>query len=248
MDAIKGQGMLWVTSRISKESQDVLDEPTFLKWYDEDHIAEVSTTSGIRDAFRYVDVEKDSAPASKPFLAFYPMPDLAFTQGEEFRKIRVKSDMLPGSGIIYDMADMDVSYLGLVGKTNGENRQGPADYLLVSAIEPAEGASDDEVNGFYDKQLETVSKSPNYLRSLRFKLLYTRTNAQSRALKGLDTTDEPNPEPPTWQVVHEFTRKPDDETRKVLLGTQDSFLQRAKQNEVRVYQLAKVHGGGRFFE
>jgi hypothetical protein len=122
---IKGPGMLWVTSRISKESESILDEPTFLKWYDEDHIAEIVSTEGIKDAFRYVDVEKGSScPPSKPFLAIYPMPDLAFTQGQAFKNIRVKSEILPASGIIYDMADMDVSYLGLVGKTEGEEKKG----------------------------------------------------------------------------------------------------------------------------
>jgi hypothetical protein len=52
------------------------------------------------------------------------MPDLAFTQGPEFKSVRVKSDILPGSGIIYDMADMDVSYLGLVGKTESKDKKG----------------------------------------------------------------------------------------------------------------------------
>ena len=123
-EAIKGPGMLWVTSRIAKSAQDILDEETFLKWYDEDHIAEIVETDGIKDAFRYIDVEKGSPSIPKPFLAFYPMPDLAFTQGPGFRNIRVKSDLLPGSGIIYDLADIDVSYIGLLGKTEAKAKTG----------------------------------------------------------------------------------------------------------------------------
>jgi hypothetical protein len=123
-EAIKGPGMLWVTSRISKSAQDILDEETFLKWYDDDHIAEIVETDGIKDAFRYVDVEKGSPSVPKPFLAFYPMPDLAFTQGPGFKNIRVKSDILPGSGIVYDLADIDVSYIGLVGKTEAKAKTG----------------------------------------------------------------------------------------------------------------------------
>jgi hypothetical protein len=123
-EVIKGPGMLWVTSRISKETQSILDESTFLKWYDEDHIAEIVATDGIKDAFRYIDMEKGSPSAPKPVLAFYPMPDLAFTQGQAFKNIKVKSDILPASGIIYDLADLDVSYLGLVGKTEAKTKNG----------------------------------------------------------------------------------------------------------------------------
>ena len=125
-ETIQGPGMLWVTSRIAASSKDILDEQTFLRWYDDDHIAEIVQCSGTKDAFRYVHVDKTSAlgseAARKPFLAFYPMPDLRFTQGEEFKQIRVRSDILPGSGIIYDLADIDVHYLGLVAKSEGHGK------------------------------------------------------------------------------------------------------------------------------
>jgi hypothetical protein len=88
-----------------------MSEEVYMKWYDEDHIAEIMETSGIHSAFRYIDAVRKE---DKPYLAFYPMPDLAFTQGDEFRKIRVKSDLLPGSGICYDLAAIDVRYYGLV--------------------------------------------------------------------------------------------------------------------------------------
>jgi hypothetical protein len=116
---IEGPGMLYVTSRISRK--DILSEEVYMKWYDEDHIAEIMETSGIKSAFRYIDTDKS---ASKPYLAFYPMPEIAFTQGPEFKKIRVKSDILPGSGICYDLADIDVRYYGHTatdGKRQGEN-------------------------------------------------------------------------------------------------------------------------------
>lgn len=129
-EEIKGPGMLWVTSRIAASSKDLLDEKTYLRWYDDDHIAEIVRCSGIEDGFRYVHVDKTSSigsgAAGKPFLAFYPMPDLRFTQGDEFKHIRVRSDILPGSGIIYDLADIDVSYLGLVGKSESLGKNGRA--------------------------------------------------------------------------------------------------------------------------
>jgi hypothetical protein len=132
--AIQGPGMLWVRSRIAPESKDILDEHTFVKWYDEEHIPEVVSTSGIKAGFRYVDVRKTSpcgGPAnSKPFLAFYSMSDLAFTQGEEFERISIKSDSLPGSGIVYDIADFDVSYMGFLDTT--ESSKGMYLHLLFS--------------------------------------------------------------------------------------------------------------------
>ncbi|KAF2264730.1 hypothetical protein CC78DRAFT_516192 [Lojkania enalia] len=250
--SIKGPGMLWVTSRIASSSKDILDEETFMKWYDEDHITEIIATSGINDAFRYIDAEKDSPNVLKPFLAFYPMPDLAFTLGQEFKNIKVKSDILPGTRIIYDMADLDVLYYGLIRKTEARRNKGikrqTAPYILVSAIKPANGTPDSQVTRFYDQQSAIVSEMPNYIRTLCFKLLYARTNAQSRALKGLPTTDEPAPEPPTWQAVYEFSAEPSSETKATLKDDRSEVLKKAKQNELHVYRLAKVHGGGKFFE
>ena len=118
---IKGPGMLWVVGNINKSPTNPLNEDAFLKWYDEDHIDEIITTSGIHNAFRCLHVDKASPfgtkDCPKPYLAFYPMEDLAFTQGDEFRGIKVKSDLLPGTGIVYDMADMDVGYYGLMSQS-----------------------------------------------------------------------------------------------------------------------------------
>jgi hypothetical protein len=51
-ESIQGPGLLYVRSRISPTSKDILDEETFLRWYDDEHIAEVVNTSGIRTGFR----------------------------------------------------------------------------------------------------------------------------------------------------------------------------------------------------
>ncbi|KNG46632.1 hypothetical protein TW65_06636 [Stemphylium lycopersici] len=122
LEAIHGPGILFVRSRISPSSKSILDEPTFLNWYDEEHIPEVTSTSSIKNGFRYVDINKTSttgdAQNPKPYLACYPMPDLAFTLRDEFKKINFRSSTLPGSGIIYDLVDMDVSYLGFLGATS----------------------------------------------------------------------------------------------------------------------------------
>src|ERR1700712_624086 len=108
-------------------------------------------TSGINDAYRYVDNNEN---ASKPYLAFYPMPDLAFTQGDEFRKIRVKSDLLPGTQICYDLADIDVRYYGLTDKVG--SREGVASTLFVTAIEPGAGSSDAAVEKWFKGDVSTM--------------------------------------------------------------------------------------------
>lgn len=90
---------------------DILDEKTYLKWYEEDHIAEIMQTSSIKSALRYKSLDPS---VDKPYLVTYPMEDIAFTQSDEFKKIRVHSDILPNGGPIYDLADIDVRYYGLI--------------------------------------------------------------------------------------------------------------------------------------
>ena len=106
---IQGRGILYVISKIA--ATDLLDEPTYLKWYYNDHIAEIVETSGVNSALFLKHV--DPLP-EKPYLAMYPMDELAFTLGDEFKKIRVHSDILPNGGPIYDLADIDVRYYSLV--------------------------------------------------------------------------------------------------------------------------------------
>jgi hypothetical protein len=105
--AIKGPGLLYVNSKLASN---LLDEETYLKWYSEDHIPEVIATSGIDSALRFKDIDSS---ADKPNLVLYPMKDIAFTQGEEFKKIKVHSDILPEGKPIYDLAELDVRYYGL---------------------------------------------------------------------------------------------------------------------------------------
>jgi hypothetical protein len=95
-----------------------------------------------------------------------------------------------------------------------------------------------------------ITKIPGYQRTTYYKLLYARTNAQSRALKGLPTTDEAPPEPPTLQAIHEFDRIVKIEELKEMKETPEAkkILDNAKQVEVVVYAWAKTHGDGKFFD
>jgi hypothetical protein len=180
--AVSGKGLLYVTSRIQRT--DVLDEETYFKWYDEDHIDEIVHTSGMKSAFRYRDVDFDekSRKQEKVFLAFYPMDDLAFTQGDEFRSIRVKSDILPDTGIIYDLADLDVRYLGLVEKTKPKiQRKSSAPCIVVFGVEPGPDSSDAEVEKWFR---EEVSRIPPLFRILlSFRSIFLR-QPYSKATSG----------------------------------------------------------------
>lgn len=112
---LSGKGILYVQSRISRP--DIVDEDTYFRWYDDDHIAEILTTGGIDSARRHFHVDRDKTDGTAPqmpFLALYPMDDLAFLLSDRFRKIRVHSDVLPGSGLCYDLMDVDVGYYNLV--------------------------------------------------------------------------------------------------------------------------------------
>lgn len=93
---IKGPGLLYVNSKISNP---LLNEAKFMKWYSTDHIPEIMATSGINSALRFKNADEK---ADKPNLVLYPMQDIGFTQGEEFRKIRVHSEILPEGLPIYE--------------------------------------------------------------------------------------------------------------------------------------------------
>jgi hypothetical protein len=78
------------------------------------------------------------------------MQDLAFTLGDEFKKIGFKSSALPGSGVIYDLADMDVSYLGIVGQTTA-GKKGEAKAVITLGIRPEKQPTDEDVSVFFQK-------------------------------------------------------------------------------------------------
>lgn len=154
---LKGPGLLYVQSRIART--DILDEATFFEWYDEDHIDEIVNTSGIDSALRYRDADFDAKIRTKEkgLLAIYPLQDLAFLLSDEFRGIRIKSPLLPDTGIVYDLAEFDVRYLSLVEKTEPKQEHvSPSDGLVVFGVEPRNSSSDKEVRQWF---LESVSQT-----------------------------------------------------------------------------------------
>lgn len=87
-----------------------------------------------------------------------------------------------------------------------------------------------------------------HIRSSLYHLQYARTNAQSRALKGLPTTDAPAPEPPTWQAMHEFEDDVGMPSELEKTTHAQKVLQGSKQVERVVYRLARGLGSKWFFD
>jgi hypothetical protein len=98
---------------------------------------------------------------------------------------------------------------------------------------------------------DLVSKLPGYQRTTRYELLYARTNAQSRKLKGLPpTTDEPEPEPPTALAIHEFAGDVNQSAKDLVRNSAESkkIISEAKQTEFIVFGLKKGFGKSKFFD
>ncbi len=93
--------------------------PTVLKkWYDEVHFPDIIKTSGMPTTFRYDALDPS---AERPFFYYYPVPDLAFLGSEEFMKIPINSDLLPGpSHMIFDFVNFDTRYYELVQSFEAE--------------------------------------------------------------------------------------------------------------------------------
>ncbi|KAE9579204.1 Core atranone cluster (CAC) protein 1 [Colletotrichum fructicola] len=244
---IQGPGLLFVNSKIIRP--DLIDEESFFKWYDEDHIAEILATSGIQSAFRFLDVNIGSV--ERPYLAMYPMRDIGFTQTEEFRNINVSSDMLPNGGPIYDLADFDVRYYKLVQVFDPKKKgKGVVKTIIAAQYELGE-LTEDEFDSWYRKEhLDQLAGVPGYLRTTRFKIALARSNAQSRALKGLSTNDEPPPQPPKWLAVHEFeSEEVDLVSLRQLTDTEwtRKINSVSKTRVFPVFKIAKAHGSGDWF-
>jgi hypothetical protein len=121
---MSGPGLLFVMARISRP--DIMTEETYMNWYDNDHIAEVISTSGVDSAFRYIRKQRD-VKGCFPYLALYPLDEVAFLKSDECRGIKVHSELLPGSGLVYDLADNEVRYYGL-REVFDETKKGKGEY------------------------------------------------------------------------------------------------------------------------
>ena len=102
-------GIFWVAAKITNPE---LKPAVLKKWYDEVHFPDIINTSGMKTTLRYDALDPK---AERPFFYNYPVRDLAFLQSEEFLKIPITSDLLPGpSHMIFDFVNFDTRYYKLV--------------------------------------------------------------------------------------------------------------------------------------
>ncbi|KXJ97265.1 hypothetical protein Micbo1qcDRAFT_229974 [Microdochium bolleyi] len=207
---MSGKGLLYVHSRITSE---LLDEPTLLKWYDEDHIPEIFATGGISSASRFIDEQAKAraGEGGRPYLHLYPLQDIGFLRTPEFAGISVTSDMLPGSGLVYDLVDFDVRYYNLVQVFDPTNKgPGHTRTIFFAHFALKEGCPSQDLDDWYRQEhLPQLAQAEGYLRSTRYKLVWGRNNETSRAFKGRES-DNGAPAPaakqqlPEWLALHEF--------------------------------------------
>lgn len=226
--SIAGKGMLFVTSRISRPN--VLDVPTYIKWYEEDHIAEVVETSGINSARRFVHVDPK---AEKPYLAMYALDDLAFLLSDEFRKIRVQSDILPSPGIIYDLADVDVRYDNLVHVYDRTQKgRGAAKALVVVASRLKEGVSPQDLDRWYREEVRSLCSSASYSlmkisRNTWLTILHSTVicSPRTRVICGPPASSSPTREQTRSRGCSRAWRLPQTNSRRILqLGSRSTSL------------------------
>lgn len=105
---LSGPGILSVRSKIVRPN--ILDEDTYLRWYDGEHVPELMRTSGIQSGWRY----RDTTPDSDRYWLFYTLKDIAFLQSDEFFSTKHTSDKLPGSGHVFDLADFESHFYSLI--------------------------------------------------------------------------------------------------------------------------------------
>ncbi|KAG4440090.1 hypothetical protein IFR05_004433 [Cadophora sp. M221] len=202
---LDGPGIIYVTSKIVRT--DVLDEETYIKWYEEDHIPDILDKTPIASAHRFSNVVPK---ANRPYLLMYPMEDLAAIHGEGFKKLKVNSDFMPENGAPYDYADLDFRDYKLIQKYDpNEVSEGKSKFIATGGFELDLTLTAQDLHDWYNQEhLERLAKVPGYLRTTRYRLMHHSTNADTRVMLGLAAKDElpaqEEDEPPTWHAIHEF--------------------------------------------
>jgi hypothetical protein len=119
--------------------------------------------------------ESTDEKADKPYLALYPLEDMAFLKSDEFKTIKVHSDLLPGTGLCYDLADIDIRYYQrvqdfspngaefgnftvLVGFLCTDINLGQGGGMMVVAVTLGEDTTPEEFDDYYTQQVCTCKR------------------------------------------------------------------------------------------
>ncbi|OAG37131.1 hypothetical protein AYO21_08666 [Fonsecaea monophora] len=228
---VSGPGLMLVFCQVTRP--DLVSEGLFAAWYEEEHIPEATSTSGMPAGFRYYCL---GPPNGRPWLALYPCPELDFVNSEEYKSIRVTSDMLP-TETSFDVADFDVRYYSRWQIHEPPNtKEGRSPFVIVYAVDPPEGADEEFDNWYKTEHLEELAKCSGYRRTTRYKCVYARHNRDDRLGK-------PSPHRPRWLALDEFDTKPIQEELDTARGTAKAKAILAKSKvEVGLYKLQKSYG------
>ncbi|KAK0109530.1 hypothetical protein ONS95_002218 [Cadophora gregata] len=247
---LEGPGIIYVTSKIV--CTDVLDDKTYLKWYEEDHIPDILEKTPINSAFRFSNVKPD---AERPYLLVYPMENLADIHGEGFKQLRLYSDFMPNKGAPYDFADLDFREYKLIQKYDPRGTAGEkVKFIATGGFELGLSLKEEHLHDWYNQEhLERLSTVPGYLRTTRYRLMHHSTNEDTRVMFGLTSKDDlviqERDEPPTWHAIHEFDENFDMNALRETIDTEWTkkiFSDTTKQ-EYNVYRHEKSYGDGEFF-
>ncbi|KAG4426005.1 hypothetical protein IFR04_000949 [Cadophora malorum] len=248
--SLDGPGIIYVTSKIVRN--DVLNEETYLKWYEEDHIPDILDKTPIKSALRFSNI---NPKADRPYLLMYPMEDLAAIHGEGFKQLKVKSDFMPDKGAPYDFADLDFRDYKLIQKydPNGTAEE-KIRFIATGGFELGPSLKDQDLHDWYNQEhLERLSKVSGYLRTTRYRLMHHSTNADTRVMLGLASRDEApsqeKDEPPTWHAIHEFDENFDMKVFGTTIDTEwtKKIFSGSTKQEYNVYRHVKSYGDGEFF-
>lgn len=122
-----GPGLLYVNSKVTDSK---LTPEIFTEWYEDVHIADIFKSKTIMRAFRYYSVTPESV--DRPYLALYPLEEVKVLQSDAFKSIPVHSKLVPGDGLIFNLANFDTRYHTHV-KTLGNKSNGML-YLITIAL------------------------------------------------------------------------------------------------------------------
>ncbi|PMD32128.1 hypothetical protein L207DRAFT_640428 [Hyaloscypha variabilis F] len=230
-----GPGLLLVNSEISHP--EILNEETFIKCL----------------SLRF---QNKDPKAERPYLVLYPMGDIGFTQSDEFKKIGIYSDLLPGGAPINDIVDMDVRVYSFIDKyePNGPVRPGQTKLLIPGGFDLGDKITEQDFHDWYNKEhFGNLAKVPGYLRSTRYQLLGHRSNGQLRAARGFPPREEDveTPTPVKFLALHEFTV--DEVDMKAFISTIDTDWSKrilggaARAENPAYYQFKQGYGDGTLF-
>jgi hypothetical protein len=254
-------GIVWVASQITKPAK--LSEDRFSSWYEDQHIDEVVSLSGIRAAARYTAIPLDAlagpAPESSPapstdaaaevppylltakWLTIYEMRDVEFRNTAEFKGL--DGQTVPKDDLL-ETVFKNAKFQTRFGTQEQIDHPGskPANLVISATLTAKDAETFAEMDKFYrEEHVPLISKCPGYVRTRRYKYVDTTV------LNEFERADAYPVGPMSWLALHEFEGpyfhmdeivKVDDTdwTRKILANLAEGGM------EAGFFRLKRVYG------